>query len=63
MLNADQAFVAADQAGDLTGTGLLPADLEVLEADFSLLPADFNVAVTDAFAEVANAFDISSLMP
>ncbi|HYY01116.1 MAG TPA: hypothetical protein VE908_16485 [Mycobacterium sp.] len=63
VLNADQAFVAADQAGDLSGTGLLPADLGVLDADFSILPADFNVVVADIGAEFANAFDVSALLP
>src|SRR5271163_1523065 len=63
VLDADQAFVAADQAGDLTGTGLLPADLGVIDADLSILPADFNVAFTDVAVEFANAFDISALLP
>jgi hypothetical protein len=63
VLDADQAFVAADQAGDLSGTGLLPADLGVIDADLSMLPADFNVAFTDVAVEFANAFDISALLP
>ena len=63
MLNADQAFVAADQAGDLSGSGLLPADLGVLDADISILPADFNVVIADIGAEFANAFDVSALLP
>jgi hypothetical protein len=62
VLDADQAFVAADQAGDLSGTGLLPADLGVIDADFSMLPADFNVAFTDVAVEFANAFDVSALL-
>jgi len=63
VLDADQAFVAADQAGDLSGAGLLPADLGVIDADLSILPADFNVAFTDVAVEFANAFDISALLP
>jgi hypothetical protein len=63
VLDADQAFVAADQAGDLSGTGLLPADLGVIDADISILPADFNAAFADAAVEFANAFDISALLP
>jgi hypothetical protein len=63
VLDADQAFVAADQAGELSGTGLLPADLGVIDADLSMLPADFNVAFTDVAVEFANAFDISALLP
>jgi hypothetical protein len=63
VLDADQAFVAADQAGDLSGTGLLPADLGVIDADISILPADFNVAFTDAAVEFANLFDVSALLP
>jgi len=63
VLDADQAFVAADQAGDLTGTGLLPADLGVIDADISILPADFNAVIADVGAEFANFFDISALLP
>jgi hypothetical protein len=63
VLDADQAFVAADQAGELSGTGLLPADLGVIDADLSMIPADFNVALTDVAVEFANAFDISALLP
>jgi hypothetical protein len=63
VLDADQAFVAADQAGELSGMGLLPADLGVIDADLSMLPADFNVAFTDVAVEFANAFDISALLP
>ena len=63
VLTADQAFVAADQAGDLSGTGLLPADLGVVDADIGVLPADINVIFTDAAVEFANAFDISALLP
>ena len=63
VLDADQAFVAADQAGELSGTGLLPADLGVIDADLSMIPADFNVAFTDVAVEFANAFDISALLP
>jgi hypothetical protein len=63
VLDADQAFVAADQAGDLSGTGLLPADLGVIDADFGVVGADFNVAFTDFAVEFANAFDISALLP
>jgi hypothetical protein len=63
VLDADQAFVAADQAGDLSGMGLLPTDLGVINADLSMIPADFNVAFTDVAVEFANAFDISALLP
>jgi hypothetical protein len=63
VLDADQAFVAADQAGELSGLGLLPADLGVINADLSMIPADFNVAFTDVAVEFANAFDISALLP
>jgi hypothetical protein len=63
VLDADQAFVAADQAGELSGMGLLPADLGVFDADLSMIPADFNVAFTDVAVEFANVFDISALLP
>jgi hypothetical protein len=64
VLDADQAFVAADQAGDLSsGMGLLPADLTVIDADLGILPADFNALFVDIGAELANAFDVSALLP
>jgi hypothetical protein len=63
VLSADQAFVAADQAGDLSGTGLLSADLGVLDADISILPADFHIAFADAAVEFVNLFDVSALLP
>ncbi len=53
MLSADQAFVAADQAGDLTGSGLNSADLSLLDGAFGLLSADFYVGGASIFA----AFD------
>jgi hypothetical protein len=63
VLDADQAFVAADQAGDLSGTGLLPADLGVIDADFGVVAADFNAVFADIGAEFANVFDVSALLP
>jgi hypothetical protein len=63
VLDADQAFVAADQAGDLSGTGLLPADLGVIDADFGVVAADFHTVFADIGAEFANVFDISALLP
>ena len=64
VLDADQAFVAADEAGDLSsGQVLLPADLGVIDADFAVLPADFNAIFADAGAEFANLFDISAFLP
>jgi hypothetical protein len=63
VLDADQAFVAADQAGDLSGTGLLPADLGVIDADFGVVAADFHSVFADVGAEFANVFDISALLP
>jgi hypothetical protein len=63
VLDADQAFAAADEAGDLSGQGLLPADLGVIDADIGVLPADFNVVFADAAAEFANLFDVSALLP
>ena len=63
ILTADQTFVAADQAGDLTGLTGLTDQLGVIDADLAALPADFNVVVTDIGAEFASAFDISALMP
>jgi hypothetical protein len=63
VLDADQAFVTADEAGDLSGQGLLPADLGVIDADIGILPADFNAVFADAGAEFANLFDVSAFLP
>jgi hypothetical protein len=63
VLDADQAFVAADQAGELSGTGLLPVDLGVVDADFGVVAADFNTVFADIGAEFANVFDVSALLP
>ena len=51
LLDADQGFLAAAQAGDLgTGVTALPAELSLLDADLAVLSADFNVGVTDLVA-------------
>jgi hypothetical protein len=63
VLDADQAFVAADEAGDLSGPGLLPADLGVIDADFGVLSADFNAVFADIGADIASVFDISNFLP
>jgi len=62
LLNADQTFAAADQAGDLTGLTGLSDSLDVLGADFSVLPAEFNVTAADIGAEVANLFGITDFL-
>ncbi len=63
VLDADQAFVAADEAGDLSGSGLLPADLGVIDADFAVIPADFNAVFTDIGVDIASVFDVSNFLP
>src|SRR5947209_13502628 len=45
MFLVDQAFVAADQAGDLTGNSLSSADLPLLNADLGFLAAAFDATV------------------
>jgi hypothetical protein len=51
LLDADQGFLAAAQAGDLTGgVAALPADLAMIDANLAVLGADFNVGVTDFVA-------------
>lgn len=51
LLDADQGFLAAAQAGDLgVGATALPAELSLLDADLAVLGADFNVGVTDLVA-------------
>jgi hypothetical protein len=62
ILNADQTFVAADQAGDLTSLTGLTDELGLAEADFAVIPADFNLAATDIGAEVANLFGITDFL-
>ncbi len=52
LLDADQGFLTADQAGDLSGPGasvFLP-DLSLIDANLVTLGADFNVSATDFFA-------------
>jgi hypothetical protein len=56
ILTADQTFVTADQAGDLTGLTGLTDQLGIIDADFSVLPADFNVVVADIGADFASMF-------
>lgn len=50
VVSADQAFVAADQAGELSSNSFLPIDLTALEADLGLggaaLNADFESFLT-----------------
>jgi hypothetical protein len=42
MFSADQAFVGADQAGDLSGSGLGAQDLAFLDADLGFYSAAFD---------------------
>jgi hypothetical protein len=63
VLDADQAFVAADQAGDLSGATGLTDELGVIDADFGLVPAGFDAAFADIGVDFANLFDISALLP
>jgi hypothetical protein len=62
ILNADQAFLTADQAGDLTGLTGLTDQLDVVGADFATLSADFNVIGADVGAELANVFGLTDLL-
>ena len=62
ILNADQTFVAADQAGDLTGLTGLTDEVDVIGADFGVLPADFNVTAADIGAEVTNLFGLTDFL-
>jgi hypothetical protein len=63
VLDADQAFVAADEAGDLSGSGLLPADLGLIDADVAVIPADFNAVFTDIGVDIASVIDVSNFLP
>ncbi|HXO13656.1 MAG TPA: hypothetical protein VN871_14980 [Mycobacterium sp.] len=60
MLSADQAFVAADQAGELSGSGFNSTDLGLLDGALGLLSADFNVGGAELFALFTGGLDPSS---
>ncbi|MGA8332479.1 MAG: hypothetical protein WB777_24815 [Mycobacterium sp.] len=50
MLSADQAFVAADQAGELSGSSFNSTDLTLIDSALGLLSADLNVGGAELFA-------------
>jgi hypothetical protein len=60
MLSADQAFVTADQAGDLSGSSLNSTDLTLIDSALGLLTADFNVGGAELFALLTGGLDPSS---
>ena len=60
VLSADQAFVAADQAGQLTGSGVNAADLTVIDADLGILSADFNSAGATLLALFTGGLDTTA---
>jgi hypothetical protein len=60
MLSADQAFVAADQAGDLSGNSFTSADLTLIGGDLGMLSAEFNVAGAELSALFTGGLNLSS---
>jgi hypothetical protein len=60
ILNADQAFVAADQAGDLSGSGFTSADWSLAGADFNFLGAFLEADGAGILAALTGGFDPSS---
>jgi hypothetical protein len=60
MLQADQAFVAADQAGELSGSSFNSTDLTLIEGALGLLSADLNVGGAEFFALLTGGLDPSS---
>jgi len=60
VLSADQAFVAADQAGQLSGSGFNSADLTVIGADLGVLSADFNTAGATLLALFTGGLDTTA---
>jgi len=60
MLSADQAFVAADQAGDLSGSSLNSTDLTLIDGALGLLSADFHVGGAELFALFTGGLEPSS---
>jgi hypothetical protein len=59
-LSADQGFVAADQAGDLSGSSFNSTDLTLIESALGLLNADLNVGGAELFALFTGGLDPSS---
>jgi hypothetical protein len=57
---ADQAFVAADQAGELSGSGLNLTDLTVLGADLNLVGTGFDVSIASLLADLTGGLATSS---
>jgi hypothetical protein len=57
---ADQAFVAADQAGELSGSGLNLTDLTVLGADLNLAGTGIDVSIASLLTGLAGGLDPSS---
>jgi PE-PPE domain len=57
---ADQAFVAADQAGELSGSGLNLTDLTVLGADLNLAGTGFDVSIAGLLADLTGGLATSS---
>ena len=57
---ADQAFVAADQAGDLSGSGLNLTDLTALGADLNLAGAGIDVSIASLLADLTGGLATSS---
>jgi len=60
MLSADQAFVAADQAGDLSGSSFNSVDLTLLDGALGLLSADLNVGGAELLVLFTGGLDPSS---
>ena len=58
--SADQAFVAADQAGELSGSGLNLTDLTALGADLNLAGAGVDVSIASVLAGLTGGLDPSS---
>jgi hypothetical protein len=58
--SADQGFVAADQAGDLSGNSVAPADLAVIGADLNFLDSFLTADGASIFADLTGGLDVSS---
>jgi hypothetical protein len=60
MLSADQGFVTADQAGELSGSSFNSTDLTLLDSALGMLSAEFNVGGAELFALFTGGLDPSS---
>jgi hypothetical protein len=60
LVSADQAFVAADEAGEVSGNSVAPAELEVLGGALGFLDGFLTADGATLFADLTGGLDLSS---